>query len=163
MMIAHLPAGYIVAQTSAKNQYLSYRTILFAALLGSAFPDLDMIYFYLVDNRQTHHHNYITHWPLVYLATLLTALSLVKFGQETLGKFLIWFSVAALLHMVLDSVAAPMMWLAPFSNVSLELITIPATQPHWILSFILHWTFLFELTICALALILFFRRKRKES
>lgn len=39
-----------------------------AAMLGSVVPDLDMVYFHFVDGGRTHHHAYVTHWPLFWAA-----------------------------------------------------------------------------------------------
>jgi inner membrane protein len=63
MLIAHLPAGYILG-TFARNRWPGRSGVMAAAMLGSVFPDIDMLYFHFVDGRQTHHHAYITHWPL---------------------------------------------------------------------------------------------------
>ncbi|GLK76005.1 hypothetical protein GCM10008171_12590 [Methylopila jiangsuensis] len=68
-----------------------------------------------------------------------------------------------LLHMALDSVAAPMTWLAPFSDATVELARVPAIHPNWIVSFLLHWTFLIELAICAVAAALWLARRRQPT
>ena len=53
------------------------------------------------------------------------------------------------------------MWLWPRSDHLYSLIEVPATQSHWIMSFILHWSFAAELAVIALALRLFLTRKAR--
>jgi inner membrane protein len=52
-----------------------------------------------------------------------------------------------LLHMVLDSIAAEILWLKPFSDFEVNLVEVPARYDWWVWSFVLHWTFLLELAI----------------
>ncbi|PAQ06672.1 hypothetical protein CIT26_24625 [Mesorhizobium temperatum] len=158
MLIAHLPAGYIFG-SFARSRWPG-KGIMPAAMLGSVFPDIDMLYFHFVDGGRTHHHAYITHWPLFWAATGLVALSVAKWcGQRYLAPVSAFFA-AAMMHMILDSVASPMMWLMPFDGHALELVTVPAMYRNWVMSFILHWTFALELLICAWALALGFRRSQ---
>jgi len=81
---------------------------------------------------------------------------------EKMRIYYVLFFVNWLLHLVLDTFTERIFWLYPLSNHSFQLIEIPAMYSHWILSFVLHWSFVMELAIITLALILFFRtRKRK--
>lgn len=162
MLIAHLPAGFIMG-TLALDMTGNARVIIPAALLGSVAPDLDMFYFYLVDGQQTHHHGYVTHWPLFWLALGCVVLPLVRWLRPRFTVAALVFFAAVMIHMVLDSIAAPMHWLLPFNDVSIELVTIPARYPHWILSFVLHWTFALEITICAWAAFLAVKRLRQRK
>lgn len=150
MRIAHLPAGFILG-TVTRGGGRNGRVVMSAALLGSVVPDLDMFYFYFVDDRQTHHHSYITHWPLFWLALGLVVVPLVRWLWPRLTSTAAVFFGAIVIHMGLDSVAAPMHWFKPFDDVAVELVTIPAAYSHWMLSFVLHWTFLLEIVICAWA------------
>ena len=152
MLIAHLPSGFIAGRALESR----YSGSMGAALLGSVFPDIDMLYFHFIDAGQTHHHYYATHWPVLYLAFLLAGLALHKSAW-------IVFAAAALMHLVLDSVAAPIRWLAPFSTLEVEMFTVPATHPNWIVSFVTHWTFAIELSICAVAGWLLLRRRQKTG
>ena len=147
MFIAHLPAGYLLGTTLRQ---LSNKTLFVGCILGSIIPDLDMFYFYFIDNRQTHHHEYLTHWPLTWFGVVLFGL-LNQPIHRTFSFSLLGLGIGGLLHMVLDSVAAPINWLAPFSDLTVELITIPAAHSNWVLSFLLHWTFLIEIGICLVA------------
>ncbi|GAA2828334.1 inner membrane protein [Aminobacter aminovorans] len=161
MLIAHLPAGFILGML-ARNVSGNARAIMPAALLGSVAPDLDMFYFYLVDGQQTHHHSYVTHWPLFWLWLGCVVMPLVGRLWPRFAKAGLVFFVAAMLHMMLGSIAAPMLWLMPFSDFSVELVTIPARYPHWVLSFVLHWIFALEITICAWAAFLAVRQLRQR-
>ena len=71
-----------------------------------------------------------------------------------------WFSMGALLHMVLDTFLGKINWAWPWGEFGGPLTVVPASQSHWILSFLLHWTFLTEVVICAAALWLYLRRRR---
>jgi inner membrane protein len=162
MLITHLPACFVLG-TLARDVRPGTRAVMPAALLGSIAPDLDMFYFYLVDGQQTHHHSFITHWPLFWVALGCVVLPLVKWLRPRFASAAAVFFFAAMIHMVLDSIAAPMLWLMPFSDVSVELVTILARYSHWVLSFVLHWTFALEITICAWAAFLAVKQIRQRK
>jgi inner membrane protein len=61
--------------------------------------------------------------------------------------------------MLLDTIAAPILWLMPFYGRRFELVEIPAAYSNWIWSFAFHWTFVLEITICLIALAVFLRRR----
>lgn len=151
MLIAHLPSGYIVARTSGAKGLPFW-----AALAGSVFPDLDMIWFFFVDNGAIHHHRYWVHapgfWAIIALATL-------PFLRGTMRQAAALFLVAIGVHMVLDSIGGGIMWLWPLSDHLYSLIEVPATQSNWVLSFIFHWSFAAELVVIGVALWLFLTRK----
>lgn len=161
MLIAHLPAGYVLG-TAVRGVRRSAYAVMSAALFGSVAPDLDMFYFYTLGARQAHHHFYVTHWPLFWLALGVIVVPVVKWLRPQLTVASVVFLVAVMIHMVLDSIAAPMAWLMPFNSRTVELVTIPAAYSHWILSFVLHWTFALELAICALAALLVARNARRR-
>jgi inner membrane protein len=133
-----------------------------AAQAGSVFPDLDMLYFHLVDERRTHHHLYITHWPLFWLACGVVILPALRWLRPSYLFPAAAFFVAVMLHMVLDSVAAPLHWLMPFDGTAIELVTVPAVYSNWIWSFVLHWTFGLEIAICLAALWIALRRRKRQ-
>ena len=158
MLIAHLPAGYILA--SAARQRSAAPRIMTAALVGSVLPDFDMVYFFLTGGK-VHHHDYVSHWPLFWLALAVVALPAVgRLASRWFPTAAVFF-VAVMLHMIMDTVAAPMLWLAPFDWSKFELTTVPATYSNWVVSFMLHWTFGLELLICTTALIVAVCRNRR--
>ena len=108
MIIGHLPAGYILAKTLIRKLAKSGihpHYIMLAGVIGAIFPDFDMFYFYLIDNRQHHHHTYWSHYPIIWLT--LTLLSVVWY-RSSLEKFhatlAIIFSSAGLIHLFLDTI-----------------------------------------------------------
>lgn len=153
MITAHLPAGYVLGRTA--QRYGVNRWLMLAALVGSVLPDFDLIWFYLVDDRAIHHHHCWVHipgfWAPVAVATLL---SLRMWAPNWLPPARVFF-VAIFLHLILDSIAGSIAWAWPFSDHLFEFVQVPATQSHFIWSFILHWTVSFELMIWALAIFLF--------
>ncbi len=118
-----------------------------------------MLHFHLIDSGQTHHHHYFTRRPMFWLtvSALLICTSLMT-GKRHLRAVLA-LSAGTLLHMLLDTVAAPILWLMPFSDRSFEMVEIPAVYSNWIWSFVFHWTSALEITICAAALVLFLMRR----
>jgi inner membrane protein len=123
-------------------------------------PDADMLYFHFVDSGKVHHHDYMTHWPLFWLACAAVIIPIVRY-LSTSGAYAAGALFAGtFLHMVLDTIASPVNWLMPLGHLPIELVVVPAIHSHWIISFILHWTFLLEVTICLAALWLWWRRDR---
>ena len=157
MLIAHLPSGYILGMLA--RRWREMPGIVAAAMVGGVIPDIDMLYFHLVDGGRTHHHAYITHWPLFWMAAGAFGLVVSRWFGATRLPLIAAFFAGALLHMMLDTVASPIMWLAPFDRHAFELVTVPARYENWVLSFVLHWTFTIELMICACALWLWWLRR----
>jgi len=156
MMIAHLPAGYILGRaTRTKGAMLG------CVLLASVLPDIDMLWFHLVDGRSVPHHHYWTHAPgfwLIVAAITLPAVAMLK--RHWLPVAMLCFG-AILFHLVLDTLVGSIMWQWPFSRDFFQLATVSATHSHWILSFMFHWSFLIELLICASAIILYLRKRNE--
>lgn len=153
MFIAHLPAGYLVSRG------LRDPIAQTALLVGSVAPDLDILRFYFLDNQRIHHHEYLTHRPLLWMGIAVVSVLLWRFRP---AKILGWFSAGALLHMLLDSFLGKINWGWPRGEFGGPLIVVPATQSHWILSFVLHWTFIPEIVICAAALWVYLGRRRNR-
>jgi inner membrane protein len=157
MLTAHLPSGYVLGRLlPSRIPYL-----MPAALIGSVFPDLDMIWFHLIDDRAFHHHRYWVHIPAFWAAVAHVALPLA-WWLDWLRTALVFFA-AILMHLILDTIGGGVMWAAPFSDHLHELVTVPATYDHWVTNFVLHWTFLAELAIWIAALTLWLTRPRAEQ
>lgn len=152
MIVGHLAAGYLAARAFAA---VGAKVIFPGLIVGSVLPDVDMLWFFFVDDQQTHHHDYLTHRPAVWAAVVLLA-SLAK------APFLIGLGLGGLLHLALDSIAGKVAWAWPFSDAAHPLVIVPATQSHWILSFLTHWTFAAELALCFIALLLLLQRNRSR-
>ncbi|SHE83271.1 inner membrane protein [Loktanella atrilutea] len=155
MFIAHLPAGYLATRAMACRldvpRGLRGRLMAFG-LVCSVLPDADLLWFYLVDNRQTEHHDYVTHWPLFWIALAALAAAL-PWGRtrRTAHAFIVTGLICLLLHMALDSFAAAIYWLRPLSDVHVNAVTVPARFDWWVWNFVLHWTFAIEIAICLAA------------
>jgi hypothetical protein len=67
MIIGHAPAGYITTDLLHRKfvgRHVPRTAFFIASILGALMPDIDMLYFHLVDHRQHHHHSYFTHFPI---------------------------------------------------------------------------------------------------
>ncbi|WP_405117514.1 metal-dependent hydrolase [Phaeobacter sp. BS23] len=156
MLTAHLPSGYVLARLVPEGHGL----LLPAALIGAVLPDFDMLWFHFVDHGSIHHHRYWVHIPAFWAMIAVPVLvGLACFARSLLAPAGIFFA-ALFLHMVLDTIGGGILWGAPFSDHLYTLVHVPATQSHWVLSFLLHWTFILELGIWALALYLWRKRSR---
>lgn len=151
MIVGHLPAGYLLA-TALDRSFDADPLIWWSIVVGSVLPDVDMLWFYLVDGGVMHHHSYLTHDPTLWLCLLLA-------GFVLSSRLLIGIGVGAVLHMALDTIVGPISWGFGALSFSGPIVEVPATQPHWVLSFLLHWTFLAELLLWAIATTVFLRRK----
>ncbi|WP_009964697.1 metal-dependent hydrolase [Verrucomicrobium spinosum] len=163
MFIAHLPAGYLGACLLTRRAAAERRHLLFVPfVVGSIFPDADMLYFYLIDQGRHLHHDYWTHLPVFWLAawgvSLILALIL---RSRALALAATSFVGGVFLHLLLDTPFAGIRWLYPLSDQSFFLVTVPATRSWWVWSFVVHWTFLFEIVICIAALLLLLMRRRR--
>jgi inner membrane protein len=167
MFLAHMPAGYMVSKLLLSQfRFDSSKTkwLLILGLLGSVFPDLDMLYFYLIDNRQHGHHSYWTHIPIYWVGLLGFSYLIAAFLKS---RFLVAaatvFIGCILLHLSLDSFAGGgIKWLHPVNNSYIHIFTVPPRHSYWIWNYYLHWTALVELTIISCALFTFYKNTRKS-
>lgn len=159
MFIAHIPSGYIMSLALLKIMRhipVSSATLVVVGILGAMIPDLDLAYFYLIDNRQTHHHRYASHWPLLWIALLVISALWLCWGRRGKAAFLsLVFALGGLLHIILDTVVGDIWWFAPFVDQPYALFTVPARFEPWWLNFMLHWSFAVELALCLWALVLY--------
>ncbi|STQ89092.1 metal-dependent hydrolase [Iodobacter fluviatilis] len=166
MFIAHIPSGYIYAVSILKNikkTKIATHHIILSAVLGAVLPDFDLIYFYLFDHRQTHHHKYITHWPLLWISLALISYAIYACSsQKKLGLLSLITCTSCILHMVLDTVVGDIWWFFPFIDQPFALFTVNALYKPWWLNFMLHWSFALELIICSLASFIYIKRKKNN-
>lgn len=158
MFIGHLPAGYVSAKLLFKrfaDTGVATRFFVLAGILGAAAPDFDMFYFYLIDNRQHHHHTYWPHYPVLWLALLSLASLWFRFGQKRSAAALAFiFSISGFFHILLDTIVGDIWWLAPFVDKPFAFFTVPAVYTPWWLNFILHWSFALEILVLVWAFLL---------
>lgn len=161
MFIAHLPAAYITSSLLFPRflpHIQTVRRFILAGMLGAFAPDLDMLYFYLVDHRQHHHHAYWTHFPLVWGSFLIIAAIWLRFSKNKVYAALaVMFFLNGFIHLFLDSIVGDIRWLAPIANESFSIFVVSARYQPWWLNFILHWSFMLELGILAWAIVLWRR------
>lgn len=155
MFIGHLPAAYLVYKSAAPR---ALTPLAFAAgMVGAVFPDIDMLWFYLVDNRQHHHHEYLTHRPMVWLGLLVICMAIARTMRLPQGAVPVSFCAGGLIHLVCDSYTGSILWLWPFSDWHYALVTVQPTHSHWLLSFLAHWTFKVEIALCMVAAVVWYR------
>ncbi|MDG2452630.1 MAG: metal-dependent hydrolase [Paracoccaceae bacterium] len=147
MIIGHLPSGYILAR-----HLPPLPLVMGAAILGGVFPDFDMIWFYLVDDRAVHHHRYWVHIPAFWSTVCAVTMPLIYTFARQLFLPAATFFVAVMMHCVLDTVAGGILWHWPFSNEFTHFMTIPSRYDNWIWNFVLHPVFGLELLIWGWAL-----------
>lgn len=154
MIFAHFPSGYLLGRAMKCRR----GPVMWAALVGSIFPDFDLAWFYLIDPSVFHHY-YLTHIPAFWMGIAAVVLPLLWL---TKGPMLpaIAFLAAAMVHMVLDTVAGGIMWLWPWKSALIRLFIVEPTGSHWIISFIRHPSFVLEAAIIASAGVLFFTPER---
>jgi len=116
MIIAHLPAGYVISKLLVRRAEplgISATAFLWAGVIGAIAPDLDMFYFHLVDHRQHHHHTYFTHYPILWLV-LLAASAIWLYTAKTKNRAACAaiFSLNGLAHMFFDTIVGDIWWFA---------------------------------------------------
>ncbi|HUE94117.1 metal-dependent hydrolase [Pseudomonas sp.] len=158
MFIGHLPAGYITAKLLLKkfaNTGITTRFFILAAVLGAIAPDFDMFYFYLLDNRQNHHHTYWPHYPALWLTMLAASSVWFKLAsKKSYAALALIFSISGFIHMLLDSIVGDIWWFAPLIDQPYALFTVEAVYKPWWLNFILHWSFALEILMFTWAIYL---------
>jgi inner membrane protein len=158
MIIGHLPAGYICSKLlfgRFERFRCSLRTFIAAGMLGAIAPDFDMIYLYLVDHGQRHHHTYWTHYPVFWIGLLcLSGLWLFLAQRKSIAALAVILSFNGFLHMLLDSIVGDIWWFAPWADRAYALFTVPARYSPWWLNFILHWSFALEIGLVVWAVTL---------
>lgn len=157
MFIGHLPTGYI-ASSLAHDHWpffanVKRRYLLACGLVGSIFPDCDLLYFFLFDHRSQHHHHYWTHLPAFWLLSLFCVGCLLTLTKKTIALACVAiFGINVFLHLILDSIVGDIWWLYPWVNKPFAFFTVPAIYHPWWLNFILHWSFLLEITLTTIAI-----------
>ena len=171
MFIAHLPSGYIFAKAILaryKFEKISIKTVIVTMILGAVFPDIDLVYFFLIDHQQVHHHRYFLHWPIFWIVLWLILFASLKLKQcklfHTRQSFLaLLFCSAAILHVILNTLAGDIWWFAPFIDQPYALFKIKAQYSPWWLNFIFHWSFWVEIFVCIIAGIIYLRSQKLKE
>ncbi|MFC3902928.1 inner membrane protein [Acinetobacter marinus] len=166
MFIAHLPSGYILAKIltkKLKQTQISTKALFAIVMVGAVFPDIDLFYFYFVDDRSVHHHKYFLHWFSFWIPIFLSSflwLAIFK-RQSKIALAVCLFCGAAILHIILDTFVGDIWLFAPFIDKPYVFFEVTAKYQPWWLNFILHWSFLVEILITIYALWIFITGKFK--
>jgi inner membrane protein len=147
MILAHLPAGYLTARAVGVRR----DPVVAAALIGSVAPDLDLSWFYLVDHRQVLHHLYWTHAPGFWAVIALVVLVWIRSARPALFTLTAVFFASVFIHLVLDTPVGGIMWFCPFDHQLFRLFEVQQSERHWIITFMMHPSFLAEIAITGLA------------
>lgn len=156
MIIGHLPSGYVLGRVLQVTTH----ALMFACVLGAIFPDFDLLFFYLVDDRAIHHHRYWVHAPGFWLIVTCVVAPVLWFVSRKLLILFAAFVAGNFLHVLLDSIAGGIMWAWPFFSDLMSMVTVQPTHNHFVLSFMAHWTFWLEIALWVIALALYLRRSR---
>lgn len=164
MFIAHLPVGYVATSALLDRVEVGAavrRRLLALGLVASVLPDLDLLYFYLVDQRRQGHHAYFPHLPVFWIGalTLGVAAFWIMGRSRTAWVALAVLGLNALLHLVLDTVAGGIRWLWPWSAIEIRFVDVPARYHPWYLNFVLHWSFALEIALALAAAWVYARRR----
>ncbi|MFH2104880.1 MAG: metal-dependent hydrolase [Parcubacteria group bacterium] len=168
MIFAHAPAGFIAAYITRKiwRRGLSRRQtswLYFIGTLGGILPDIDTLYYYLVDSHFSH-RELITHTPILYI--VICAI-LYLLGYLLKKKFIRAFSLviffATLSHLMLDSFNSGIGWLYPGTDLIFGLLGISVLAEGWYGQYLLVITFSTELAIFLVAgnIILFTKYRQR--
>ena len=153
MLIAHAPTGLLLAALlmPMKPVKVSWQRWYLTGAVFGALPDVDMLWFYLVDQRQFHHHVYFTHWPIVWLLVSMVAGVAWGVWRKPWTAYAVLLGVAGMSHMVLDSVVGDIGWLKPWHDQLYAMFVVTNRYSPWQLNFIIHWSFALELALLALS------------
>ena len=161
MFIGHLPAGYILTKKIQKKTKTT--KYLLIGLIGSIFPDIDILYFYLIDNRQNLHHSYWIHIPFYWLLIgIISFLVIIVSGKKKYKIPAIIFFSSIFLHLFLDTIVGKVEWLYPFTERSFYFFDVPAVYDFWVYNFIFHWTFLLEIGVIMWAIYIFIKNRKEK-
>jgi hypothetical protein len=164
VFVGHLPAGYLVTQAILARTHAQAtlrRPLLRLGLAASVLPDLDLLWFYLIDARRHVHHAYLPHLPgfwLLALSALAAILALRRTSRAAwLGLAVLGANVLG--HLLLDTIAGGIRWLWPITDAEFVLATVEPRYRPWYLNFLLHWTFALELALVGAAAWVWWRRR----
>lgn len=157
MFMAHLPAGYLVTRGLLRTwdwEPSAKARLMFLGLTASIAPDFDLLYHYTIDERAHSHHTYWTHTPAFWCLLTLVLWIFAAVCQSKLGRYGAWvIGAGALVHLVLDTVTGAIRWFHPFDAATYPLAVVPRHfESFWYLNYVVHWTFLVELTLVGAAL-----------
>lgn len=153
MFFAHLPAGYLVSRCLIRgDQKTLFKWTLAAGMIGGIFPDVDLLYLYLLDATPQHHHTYWPHLPIAWLGIGLLMWIAARHREVAFRQALAAFLLGWLSHLLLDSLTGDIWWLYPLIDQPYSLAHVNALYQPWWINFLLHWSLALELAIITFAM-----------
>ncbi len=171
MIFSHAPAGFLASFLTKKwwgrgLNTVQTRTLLILATIFGIIPDLDVFYYYLF-NAQVLHREIILHSFFVYaLITIIIIFVSHKFKNRFWQAVGIVFFIGTFSHLLLDSLAAGVMWLYPIQSRLFGLLIVPTIANSFFGQYFTLINFIFEFSISFFAIGLvvynFFPRHKKS-
>ncbi len=162
MFIGHLPAGYIWTSLLFKFKVFkniplkNKRSAFLAGLIGSIIPDIDILYFYLIDLRQHTHHSYWTHIPFFWLIVFSLLLLYCEIQKDNNIRVVsIVFITNVFIHLILDTIAGGIYWFSPFCKNMIVWCNVPVKSSTWIFNFLFYWTITIEGALVLIATLMY--------
>jgi inner membrane protein len=174
MLLAHAPAGYLLTRFLTRTIFKNsidpkrsdqfYQIIITAGVIGAILPDFDFIYNLFFDSNRTPHHHYITHLPIFWVTLMLLSTivgMLLKIPKFTITA--VTGGASALLHLACDTITGDIYWLYPLSDRGFNIFAVSDVHLWWVQNYLSHWTFLIEIGITFIAMVVFLRVKETVS
>ena len=189
---AYATTKLFLSQFSSWSRTEQKRLLLWGMGSG-ILPDIDVLFYFGEESgKRVHHHDYFPHWPSTWITVALITYMLSFFFPKQRRTIRIFGGVLAfqgLCHIVWDFASSPIKWFAPFSPTSYteifkvtqcsveenwcrilpiweSLLGFPCQQ-HGPLSYvrdmICYKTFLLELIICGLSLVVWIKYRRLDK
>ena len=140
MLFAHGPLGALLSDRSIRMWWKGKITprqkwiLLLLGFIGGIFPDVDLLYYYLVD-ASTPHREFITHSFFIYVAVFVVLYFVAAvFVKKPVFKMAVMiFFIGVVSHLAVDSILAEVSWFFPFSRRLYGLSNFSALRP-WLFS-----------------------------
>jgi len=152
MVFAHLPAGFITTYLTKKLwcKKLTKKEIwwtFFIGTLAGVLPDIDTLYYYLIDSSLSH-REFITHTPILYVAIFCLLFLIGHFKKSSFVKAISLVVLSSALgHLVLDSLTSGIGWLYPVTNLIYGFLSIPVLAQGFYGQHLFVFTLSLELTV----------------
>ena len=156
MIIAHAAIAVIGAHYFNRRDQ---RPTAITFAIGSIFPDIDLLWWFFVD-QHTPHHLLWPHIPLIwaYLASIaLVASRLALWRRPAAAEAVKAFFVGVAIHLALDVHAGGIALFWPWTDRLFYLFPVPNNFGNFVISGVLHWTFLLEVPILIVAAFILWR------
>lgn len=160
MILGHLGAaaiGYVVL--AKRDNSLASRGFF----IGSLLPDVDLLWWYFISKGATPHHLFLPHVPSFWLAVLLIGFLVISRAYQAWLIAFYSFIAAIFIHLVLDTHAGGIAWLYPLDNEMFYFFPVPNIYGNFVISAVLHWTFLLEVPIILLGVGLTWRHYQEKE